>query len=176
MSESWSRRVLAALGVLTLLFFGGWILRETRARRAHAVRLPVEGYDPRDLLSGHYVRFRLSAEREATALTHSLRAGSEVDVCLEEREGGLLRVGHLLSVDGHATGADCRRFLRGRVARGGVSFGVDRFYVDERRASAVAQVRAGPRTYLLATLDARGGVHPLDLVVDGVSVRGDDAR
>jgi hypothetical protein len=53
---------------------------------------------------------------------------------------------------------------------GAVSFGVERFYVDERRAPSVGFVAAGPETYLVATIDDGGAVHALDLVVAGKSV------
>ena len=169
MTASAARRTLWALAAVNLVFFGGWIAREEHARRTHTVRLPVEGYDPRDLLSGHYVQFRLRAETEAQALVGGVDEGGAVDLCLEAGADGLQHVVRVArGSDGCAAG-----FVRARRTRGGaVRVDVDRFYVPEARAGAVARVAAGPRTYLLATLDAQGGVHVVDLVVEGVSVRG----
>jgi len=83
MTPTMRRRLFLAIIVLDVFFFGGWIAAEETARlRGVEVLLPVEGYDPRDLLSGHYVRFRLVAEREATAL-----GTAAVDYCLEESDG-----------------------------------------------------------------------------------------
>lgn len=157
-------RVLVAMAIADLVVFGGWIAKEQLSRRGGQVRLPVEGYDPRDLLSGHFVRFRLVAEREAEALAGD-REG-ELAFCVEEGEGWLLHVTRL-----RGAGDDCAPFLTGVVReRGRIDFGVDRFYVDERRANEVTFVQAGPDTYLVATIDGAGRVHAIDLVVSGKSI------
>jgi uncharacterized membrane-anchored protein len=150
-----ARKLLFQLVIaLDLLIFGGWIAAEEAARmRGAEVRLPVEGYDPRDLLSGHYVRFRLVAEREAS----SSPQGTEF--CLEERDGR-----HHVTVV-RTRPEDCALFLRARQATL-PRFGVERFYIDERRSKEAAIVTAGPDTYLRARVQD-GVVHPVDLVVAG---------
>jgi GDYXXLXY motif protein len=156
MTKAMRRRLFLAIIVLDVFFFGGWIAAEETARlRGVEVLLPVEGYDPRDLLSGHYVRFRLVAEREAAALD-----AAAVDYCLDERDGR-----HHVTRPRRAPG-DCALFLRA-VQPSGTRFGVERFYIDERRAGAVAIVSPGPDTYLRARLGRDGRVHPIDLVIAG---------
>lgn len=52
-------RILAVAGVLALGLVG-LVVREGRARAdGQEVRLAMTGYDPRSLLSGHYVQFQL---------------------------------------------------------------------------------------------------------------------
>jgi uncharacterized membrane-anchored protein len=166
MSPARGRTLLFGLIAADLVFFSGWIAQNELARRGGQVRLAIEGYDPRDLLSGHYVRIRLAAEREAANLLGSATGKHErVQFCLEEREGGQLHASRLRD------GSDCKPFLTGERRAGSVSFGVDRFYVDERLASQVAFVTSGPDTYLLATISDQGTVAPIDLVVSGRSLR-----
>jgi uncharacterized membrane-anchored protein len=158
--------LLGLLAAADVVVFGGLIAREEwlRARGAEA-RFPVEGYDPRDLLSGHYVRFRLVAEREAEALRVD-GPGGPVAFCIEERDGRARVV--------RARGADdeCRPFLAG-IRRGGrVDFGVDRFYVDERRQGEAARLEPDRDTYLVGRVDAAGRLHAVDLVVRGRSLAG----
>jgi len=156
MTPTVRRRLFVAIIALDLLVFGGWIAAEETARfRGVEVLLPVEGYDPRDLLSGHYVRFRLVAEREAVAL-----GAATDDYCLEERDGR-----HHVTRRRQAPG-DCALFLR-TVQRSEPRFGVERFFIDERRAHEVASVSPGPDTYLRARLGRDGRVHPIDLIVAG---------
>ncbi len=157
-----TRRVLLGLlAAADVLLFGGLIAREEVARASGAdVRLPVEGYDPRDLLSGRYVRFRLSAEREAEALAQALPPGP-ARFCLETR-GDRARV--------VPESAGCQPSLLGeRLAGGRVRFPVDRFYVDERRAREVAALEAGPDTFVVGRVDRAGRLHITDLVVAGRS-------
>jgi len=160
------KRVILGLVVADLLIFGGWIASLEAGLRHDAVKLPVEGFDPRDLLSGHYVRFRLIAEREAAALLppEERARGGRVSFCAEAMEGFV----HPVRL--RAPGEPCNLVLTGEAWPDGVRFGADRFYVDERRARDVAVVRAGPSTYLVATLDDGGSVHALDLVVGGNSL------
>lgn len=161
------RKVIVGLIVADLLVFGGWISSLEAGLRRDTVKLPVEGFDPRDLLSGHYVRFRLVAEREASALLPAddrVRAGP-ISFCAETA-GGFV---HAVRV--RAPGEVCPLVLTGEVSGRAVRFAADRFYVDERRAREVAFVRAGPGTYLVATLDEGGSVHAVDLVVEGKSLR-----
>jgi uncharacterized membrane-anchored protein len=155
------KRVLLGMALLDLLVFGGWIAREEMFRTGDLIQLPLDGYDPRDLLSGHYVRFRLAAERETEALPHQ---DGDVSACLERGGDGMHHVTHL-----RAPGEVCT-FVSGSATPYRVDFGVDRFYVDERRANDVSRVVAGPTTYLVATVDASGTIHPVDLVVSGTSM------
>ena len=161
------RKVIAALIAADLLVFGGWISSLEAGLRRDTVRLPVEGFDPRDLISGHYVRFRLVAEREATALLRGGDGarGGPVSFCAETTDGFV----HPVRL--RAPGEACPLVLTGEASDRSVRFAADRFYVDERRAREVASVRAGPRTYLVATLDEGGSVHAVDLVVEGKSLR-----
>jgi uncharacterized membrane-anchored protein len=168
MTLAWVQRLLAAMAVVDVVVFGGWIAHEHMARSGDAIELPVAGYDPRDLLSGHYVRFRLVAEREAEALlpetadaTRSV--GDRVSACLERGLDGMHHVTHLRGPSEPCT------FITGIRRDDRVDFGVDRFYVDERRAGEVERVTQGPSTYLRATTDDVGGIHSVELVVDGKS-------
>ena len=162
------RKVILGLIVADLLVFGGWISSLEAGLRRDTVKLPVEGFDPRDLLSGHYVRFRLVAEREAAALLRpdERDRSGPISFCAEAADGFV----HPVRV--RAPGEGCPLVLTGEVTGRYVRFAADRFYVDERRAREVAFVRAGPQTYLVATVDEAGSVHAMDLVVDGKSVRG----
>jgi uncharacterized membrane-anchored protein len=164
------RTILLGLALADLVVFGAWITREEVARRAGAeVLLPVEGYDPRDLLSGHYVRFRLVAAREAAQLAPppDMRARGEVAYCLERQADGRAHV-----VRPRVEGDSCPLFVTATVGPGGgLDFGVDRFYVDERRQGEAVGLAAGD-THLVARIDGGGHIHPVDLVVRGKSLRG----
>ena len=55
-------RILAASGVLTLALIG-LVVREGAARaQGQEVVLAITGYDPRELLTGHYVQFQFRSE------------------------------------------------------------------------------------------------------------------
>jgi len=166
MSPTLAKRVLLALAVVDLVFFGAWVVREEIARRGGRIHLPIEGYDPRDLLSGHYVRFQLVAVREAATFLEPHGARVPQAFCIEPKEG-------LHHVKGVRTGSasSCSPFLRATLDEWAHwDFGVDRFYVDERLANEARWIQANPDTYLIATVDDSGAVHPVDLIVNGKSL------
>jgi uncharacterized membrane-anchored protein len=163
-----ARRALLVIALADLVIFGGWIsVQEWGLHRGTEVKLPAEGYDPRDLLSGHYVRFRLTAEREAWNLHPSSDLGS---FCLEPH-GDRWHVSRQ-----KYPGDACTPFITGTVSSSRVELGVERFYVDERRAAQVGWVPPGSDTYLLASVDSAGAIHPIDLVVSGKSVKDGSSR
>ena len=165
MSPTLGRRMLLALALADLVFFGAWVAREESLRRGGRIHLPIEGYDPRDLLSGHYVRFQLAAVREAATVLEPRGANGPQMFCIEPKDG----LYHVKSV---RTGSEssCSPFLRATLDNGAHwDFGIDRFYVDERLANEASRIRANPNTYLVATVDDSGAVHAVDLVVNGKS-------
>lgn len=56
-----NKKILFGLAALIpALALLGWVgLNETRLRSGEEFVLPITGYDPRDLLSGHYLRFQI---------------------------------------------------------------------------------------------------------------------
>jgi len=165
MSPTLGRRVLLALALADVVFFGGWVAREESLRRGGRIYLPIEGYDPRDLLSGHYVRFQLVAVREAANFLEPRGAIAPQMFCIEVKEG-------LYHVKGLRMGSasSCSPFLRATLDNTAHwDFGIDRFYVDERLANEARRIQANPNTYLVATVDETGAIHAVDLVVNGKS-------
>jgi uncharacterized membrane-anchored protein len=164
MTPTLGRRVVLGLVLVDLVFFGGWVAREESLRRGPRIHLPIEGYDPRDLLSGHYVRFQLVAVREAASFLPPHPSNAPQSFCIEPKDG-------LYHVIGMRTGpSSCSLFLRATLDEWSHwNFGVDRFFVDERLANEARWIQANPNTYLIASVDDRGAIHPFDLVVNGNS-------
>ncbi len=166
MSATLGKRVLVGLALVDLVFFGGWVAREESLRRGGRIHLPIEGYDPRDLLSGHYVRFRLVAVREAATFLEPRGANAPQTFCIEAKDG-LYHIKGLRA----SSASSCSPFLRATLDNAmRWDFGVDRFYVDERLANEARSIQANPDTFLVATVDDSGAVHPVDLVVNGKSL------
>jgi uncharacterized membrane-anchored protein len=50
---------------LPILGVGGLVVRSELALRGHDWRLPIHGYDPRDLLRGHYLTFQIDTDNNS---------------------------------------------------------------------------------------------------------------
>ena len=100
------------LGLLALV-----AVKDYQAGHAAVLRAPIIGYDPRDLLRGHYLRFQFAPNADETLR----RLGAEHDYYVPETEAarleGLLRDrSHTLTVD---------------VRRAGKTLSFGELYVDD---------------------------------------------
>jgi hypothetical protein len=108
---------------------------------ASAWQIPVEGYDPRDILRGHYVTFRYRWQVEGDTVPC---ANGQCLICLERQDGDV--IARILP----RQSAPACRFRVDPVASHIASFGRDftgRIYVSEASAPALqTQLTKGQMT------------------------------
>jgi len=177
-------RIMAA-AVLLALGLVGLVVREGVAR-AHGqeVLLPIEAYDPRSLLSGHYLQFQF---RETLAADAACPPGTETPppfrrgwvalapagaryrvAGMAERREAARRLGPLV-VRGLATCADTGTPLGGRGKAVELNLGFNRFHADQAHAEAMSKalIQAPAGGALAAISVGRDGKARLKGVVIG---------
>src|SRR3546814_2755888 len=77
--KRWLSLAALACPVLGLTISAGW--HQWRQSGAAEWRIPVTGYDPRDLMAGHYARFRYAWRLEGQC------PSGDCMFCLEDRRG-----------------------------------------------------------------------------------------
>lgn len=166
-----SRKGVALAVTLPLLAIVLGIVQAERFRgRARDFVFEIGGYDPRDLLRGHYLQFRLLVdplpEREACV-------GDGCCLCLTRREAGAVSGVELARC---ATArAECDGALPAAIV--GTP---QRFYVPEDRAAELerdlrnAAERHAARAVL--AVDGDGVAHVVGLLIDDVLIPGGLAR
>lgn len=151
----WFFRVAAALPVLGYVAAIG--LAEARVHRTPSYELAIEGYDPRDLVRGHYLMFRYAVEALGGGDARNRSA------CLVGSPGGRAR---MFIYDRGGPDPGCAAALGLSDAEG-----VHRVFVQQDRAAhwgaAVLDGRGSVRVRLL-----RGGALKVEqLLIDGVPAR-----
>lgn len=134
---------------------------ELNLRSGRTWELPISGYDPRDLLSGHYLRYQYRLEWKQYA--SSCGDGETIDrsccLCLEPRPGSREPLVH-----GVQCGAveGCLSWLRGSDL-----VGEQRYFVPAEHATALEQaLRDRPASLRVAITD--DGTLAVDtLLLDG---------
>ncbi|HYX38825.1 MAG TPA: GDYXXLXY domain-containing protein [Oligoflexus sp.] len=141
--------------LLPIVVLGLWTLRlRNQGRSGVDVELPVEGFDPLDHISGHYVTYRLAMGRHDPCRPTS---GPLVDreavqcLCLDESPS------HQPSWGGacEQKPSSCDLFLKGTCPWSGFTAGVERFYIPETDSAWLKVVP--PKSSIIITLNGSGG-------------------
>ncbi len=138
-------------------------------RGAEEFSLPIEGYDPRDLLQGRYLQFRLSLDEEH-ALEREACAGATEDCCW-----------CLSSVPGQpaaraetATCSTARTQCAGALPLSAATTPF-RFYVPEAQAPdmerALGEARLTHRAFAVFAIDPSGEARVSELMLNGKRYR-----
>ncbi|MES2854554.1 MAG: GDYXXLXY domain-containing protein [Bdellovibrionota bacterium] len=148
------RSVLIAV-ILPILALAALTFYKSRIRMVGSEHVfKIVGYDPRDLISGHYVVYGVEYE-----------AG---DVC--SGKSGLtylcLDTGESFSEEPDRS---CSKFLRGTCDTGRFAAGIERFYIPDSEAKRLdRKVREGAGS-IKVSIDSSGNGVVKDLLIDGVT-------
>lgn len=143
-------RVLVSLAIpfVALLAWTGTLT--SGANTGLEVRLKIKGYDPRDLLSGHYMRYSLDFSEINPCIDGN---SSNVCVCLEKDNFGLY---DLPQQFGACAGISksCVVYIKGSCSNGSFTAGVERYSIAEHFAPVLATLP--PESSVTVSLDRSG--------------------
>ena len=151
----------------------GW-----RASHGERVELSVQGYDPRDLLAGHYLQYTVDygaeappcpfiASLEPTVQEANIQEPPEPQcVCLTRYPNSARHVA--VWSGGCSDMTHCPIFVRGRCVGSRFEAGIERFYMPEGYQSRLAVVPE--KSSIVVSVSPDGEAHVLDFLVDGIPV------
>jgi len=158
---------LAAVG-LPLLAMGGWVgSLEYDIKTSPQIQLPITGYDPRDLLSGHYLTYTVTYGRDVCP-----RGGpsehDEVERCVcfgTTSDKSKTQASWIGECGDRPSGEFCRAHLKGTCQYGRFNAGIEAFYFSEHRTTELAVVPPNSSILLRVSSSGRGIV--TGLLIDG---------
>lgn len=115
--------IVPSLILLTLTFYKSHLLSSGRE-----IELPISGYDPRDLLAGHYLIYQVDYGVE-TSCYQDNKGKDEAYVCLDNKT---FHKGEVPS--------DCQLFIRGTCEYSRFKAGIERFYIPQDKASELEKI------------------------------------
>lgn len=133
---------IAALALPLVGLGGMWLSADRLSRQGTEWDVPIQGYDPRDLLQGHYVQFQYDWPGPEA---ESGRAWSRL--CLEGRPPRLDRATPIFDEQPGAAGSDCRYPVgsdQTGVGRAPQTFG-GRLYASQDAALEMQRRLADPK-------------------------------
>jgi len=158
------QRVAVVLPILLLAFIAG--RAEWHLGHSETAYFAIRGYDPRDLLRGHYMTFRLDISPAETIDSCSV-SDRECCYCLEQGDGLETRT---ILARCETARATCDAFVRTAPLH---SF--DRFYIPEEgrgeMEGALREAAQHDRAHLAVAVSASGEPMIEALLIDGVPIR-----
>ncbi|MBF0143154.1 MAG: GDYXXLXY domain-containing protein [Magnetococcales bacterium] len=155
-------RLILSLLLPILALLGMVVGKESVRSLGAEVRLAIEGFDPRDLLSGHFLLYRVDY---GPPVCHSApeNPGGPVSpveipafVCLDEPRRF-----------GYDEPEGCRLAIRGSCQGGRFIAGIERFYIPEEYARSLDRVVRDKQGEILVRIGGRGGAQVVALLIDG---------
>lgn len=150
------RLVAALLFPIVVLAANTWMYQQQR-EAGETFTFPIEGFDPRDMLSGHYLFYKVNYGVAASngCPTSDLAAV----LCLRPEK-------RVYSSDERPT--SCEIYLQGECDASAVfTSGLERFYIPQEYASQLEVKIANKAGAIEVSIDKYGNAAILDLLIDG---------
>lgn len=151
--------------VLPLVFLIGMSgMNEYYLRTSKTVMFPVEGYDPRDLIAGYYLRYKVNYGLKCPDSKNKKDSDLIAYICVQpERKITLFRPPE-----------NCSFFIKGRCGSKGKfhSSSVDRYYIPENKAKTLEKLfMSAKEKQVVLSVTKKGRALVKDILIDGKSVQ-----
>lgn len=135
-----------ALPLAVLAFNAGWKLYERS--QGIEIRLPIEGFDPRDLLSGHYLVYRVNYGLGEFCTDLNVGHNQPHTICLDPKQS--------------TADESCTVPLSGVCQNSDFKASIERFYIPEQYATPLDQaVRDQKGEIIITVKNGKAGVKDL---------------
>ena len=151
MIQSKSLMIIALfLPLVSMICLAGY--KKIRLSTGKEAVLPIGGYDLRDLLPGHYLRYRVDYGIENLCSGHG---NQEVYVCLDNKQISF------------SAPRSCGLFIRGNCKYSNFEAGIERYYVPESDASRLESLIRDKEASILISVSSDGTAQIKDLLISG---------
>ncbi|EMY77676.1 GDYXXLXY protein [Leptospira weilii serovar Ranarum str. ICFT] len=161
------KRILPVALLLPIAFFGSEIVYlEFIKKSGKELILPITGYDPRDLLAGHYLRYNINYQADSLC-TYSQTANSFSKFNKTEQHCVCYPYSGKMETDAgtFVESCDpetlknrllCKLYLRGYCQYGRFQIGNERFYVNETKALEYEKRLRKEKVHIRLKVDREG--------------------
>lgn len=145
------------------------------SRRGTSLYLPISGYDPRDLLSGHYLRYDIDYGLNTKCTYSGFTEGKHIN---EPRR--LIRNNYIyLCLDEGKKNTfnkypnKCKLKIRGKCKKSRFVAGIERFYIPENKAKEHEKLLldSSNKAELEVLIRNDGKTNVKDLLINGVPIK-----
>lgn len=131
------------------------IYKHINLSKGSEVILPISGYDPRDLLSGHYLVYRINYGVETLCPSPTQRITGYV--CFEPKKFT------------YSIPENCSKYIRGTCTYGRFEAGVEKFFVPEEKAIILERLIRSNFASIVLSISTDGSAQVKNLLINGKS-------
>ncbi len=136
-----------SLALPILFFFTTEAKLALASRQGVKVILPVHGYDPRDLLAGHYLRYTVDYPDSSTQNVcqtlefdpEESQDANQICFCISNYQDEKTYDGYFLPSCEESNRRDCVAYLKWECRHGRFMAGIERYYIPEKKADLMDQ-------------------------------------
>lgn len=125
--------------------------------------IPIRGYDPRDLLSGHYLIYRLDYNIENYDYNEH-KEKEEYFLCVDQKENNTVKSKIVYSLKNNDD--DCDVVIKGSFKYGRFKAGIERFYIPEEHSLKLDSIIRKGKGKLVIKVDNKGNAAIKDLLIN----------
>ncbi len=123
------------------------------------VTLPITGYDPRDLLSGHYLIYTIDYGVEDICKNSSSKLKMPGYICLSTKKFS------------QGWPKNCELIIKGTCDRSRFVAGIERYYIPDKEAKKAEDLVISNEASIVLSVKKNGEAQIKDLLIDGISLK-----
>lgn len=142
--------IVLAIPILALAILCG--MKKATVLKGTLITLPISGYDPRDLLSGHYIQYTIDYGIKDIC---SYAVNEVAYVCLD------------IKIVTKTIPSDCKLFIEGECKHGRFVAGVEKYFIPESKATLLQAELQKNKSSIVLSITKNGHASIKDLLIDG---------
>lgn len=152
------KRLIAAIAFPIVLLLGLTLQKHTLRQTGTKKIFPISGYDPRDLLSGHYLIYTIDyGVPNLCDYSSGSYEQKESHICFDSN----------MHVAGPVP-SSCKVAIRGECKGGRFVAGLERFYVPQEKALALERLIQSKKASIVVAIGDNGSSQVTDLLIEEV--------
>jgi uncharacterized membrane-anchored protein len=120
------------------------------------VTLSIVGYDPRDLLSGHFITYTVDYKIPELCANQD---NQEQCVCIQKDE-----TNYTLPTCTKRDRGSCKTFIKGNCKHGRLEAGIEKYYIPESKAKELDRIVRLGKSKIIVSVDPFGNARVTDLL------------
>jgi uncharacterized membrane-anchored protein len=167
------RNLIFALAFPILVLAALIIYKQASVMIGKEIILPITGFDPRDILSGHYLIYRIDYGINSNDLCHDYdNTNTNVYICLKKdnkNPDAYTSIINSYSNPADLEDTECFALIKGKCKDGRFTAGIEKFFIPEGYANSLDRAVRNRQGKIVLSVTKGGSVAIKDLLIDGKS-------